>query len=335
MASRLLFFSRYRPFISTRPSLGFSTYHRYPLTPNQWPRLPSLSALALVATSFISCYIYHFYRDSRWLSSISMDTPLSSPQIPTIRLSVAAACEPKHSFNGRIGINCGDDAYIVAHRENRVLLAVADGVGGSREGNVDPGKYAWSLLSGIGKLFSWNDQLFEAQRVLAEEYAKAIDQAEHQKASSTVCLADIDTVTSTLHLYNIGDSGCRIIRNGRIIYRSPVGQFDFNFPHQLSVVDRDEPVSVRQFAIDTVNRYMSNDNVSLKADDLVIVATDGVFDNLYENQILDWIKEHDQLDIQTMTTEFARHVRRESEKKSGDSPFSQAARSKRFRWHGG
>ena len=331
MASRLFFFHGYRPFISTRQSLGFSTYHRYPLTSNQWPRLPPLSALALVATSFISCYIYHFYRGSRWLSSLSMDTS----RMPAIRLSVAAACEPKRTLNDRIGINCGDDAYIIAHRENRILLGVADGVGGSREGNVDPGKYAWSLLNGISKLFSWNDKSFDTQQALVEEYSRAINSSEHQGASSTVCLAEIDTITSTLHLYNIGDSGCRIVRNGKIVYRSSIGQFDFNFPHQLSVIDRDEPTPVRQFAIDTVTRYMSNDKVSLEPNDLVIMATDGVFDNLYENQILDWIEEHDGLDIQAMATEFVRHARRESERKSGDSPFAQAARSKRFRWHGG
>jgi serine/threonine protein phosphatase PrpC len=295
--------------------------------------IPYLSAIALITTSLLGYYTCRISGSFRWSSSLSADI---SPY--PFRILVGAACRPNYKRTSFLMYNpmrpCGDDAYIVAHHEGRVLLAVADGVGGSRELGADPGKYAWRLLTGIAEMFV-REKSFKAQHVLAETYEQVIETMEHLEASSTICLVEIEQKKGIMQIHNIGDSGCRVIRDGKIIYRSLVGQYDFNFPYQLQVIDPKQCVSVKQFAQGEITRYTHSQSFLLKPGDYVIIATDGVFDNIYDDRLIAWIQNHSELDIQTMATQLVSHIKQESERKDSQSPFSQAAQEKKLNWEGG
>ncbi|CAL5396522.1 unnamed protein product [Camellia sinensis] len=77
-----------------------------------------------------------------------------------------------------------------------------------------------------------------------------------------------------LHAINLGDSGLIVVRDGCTIFRSPVQQHDFNFTYQLeSGNGGDLPSSGQVFTI------------PVAPGEVVIAGTDGLFDNLYNNEV--------------------------------------------------
>lgn len=67
--------------------------------------------------------------------------------------------------------------------------------------------------------------------------------------------------------------------NFDIFFRSESQEHDFNFPFQIGTFG-DPPEQAKEFKI------------PLKEGDLVILGTDGVFDNLYDFEILDVVEEY-------------------------------------------
>merc|ERR1712100_436135 len=95
------------------------------------------------------------------------------------------------------------------------------------------------------------------------------------KGSSTVCLAKI--IGRDLHALNLGDSSFAIFRDNRLIYQSEVQSHSFNYPYQLGT-GGDSPASAHCI------------QCTLQQDDLIVMATDGLFDNLFNDEIEDVIK---------------------------------------------
>lgn len=89
--------------------------------------------------------------------------------------------------------------------------------------------------------------------------------------SSTVLVAYFDD--QALHVANIGDSGFMIIRNGAVFKRSSPMVYELAFPVQIARGDQPS---------DFVEVY----KVELYEKDVIITATDGLFDNLYERDIV-------------------------------------------------
>ncbi|KAI4389922.1 hypothetical protein MLD38_002089 [Melastoma candidum] len=92
------------------------------------------------------------------------------------------------------------------------------------------------------------------------------------KGSSTACI--ISLTDQGLHAINLGDSGFMVVRDGCTVFRSPVQQHGFNITYQLeSGNSGDLPSSGQVFTI------------PVAPGDVVIMGTDGLFDNLYNNEI--------------------------------------------------
>lgn len=70
-----------------------------------------------------------------------------------------------------------------------------------------------------------------------------------------------------------------ILRNLEPIFRTEEQQHSFNFPYQLGTGSRDSPESA-QFI-----------NVRVKEGDVVIVASDGVWDNLFDEDVVNIVRE--------------------------------------------
>ncbi|EFC40025.1 predicted protein [Naegleria gruberi] len=86
---------------------------------------------------------------------------------------------------------------------------------------------------------------------------------------------------------NIGDSGFVIIRNGGIIYRSKPQQHRFNAPYQLTICPPERNGTCIQ------NEPKDGDLVEhqLADGDIIVMGTDGLFDNLFDWQILQIINQ--------------------------------------------
>ncbi|MQM00223.1 hypothetical protein Taro_032952 [Colocasia esculenta] len=94
---------------------------------------------------------------------------------------------------------------------------------------------------------------------------------DEEKTVKWGCLVQAKMVV--LHVANIGDSGFIIIRDGAILQRSTPMVYGFNFP--LQIERGDDP-----------SRLMEVYTIELDEGDVVITATDGLFDNLYEQEII-------------------------------------------------
>jgi hypothetical protein len=66
-----------------------------------------------------------------------------------------------------------------------------------------------------------------------------------------------------------------VIRGQEAIFRSEEQQHSFNFPFQLGTGSRDLPKDAQVFA------------VKVKEGDIIIVGSDGLFDNVFDDEILD------------------------------------------------
>ncbi|KAI8467711.1 MAG: hypothetical protein J3K34DRAFT_460248 [Monoraphidium minutum] len=86
-----------------------------------------------------------------------------------------------------------------------------------------------------------------------------------------------------LHISNLGDCGVRVIRNGEIVLATQPQQHDFNLPFQLS-----HPRLFPETDIaDSADRYV----LEVEDGDIVIAASDGLFDNMWDDQLLQVVSE--------------------------------------------
>lgn len=105
--------------------------------------------------------------------------------------------------------------------------------------------------------------------------------------SSTACVLILNRENSTVYTANIGDSGFIVVRKGEIVHRSEEQQHYFNTPFQLSLPPPghgDNVLSDSPESADTLS-------FTVKDGDVILVATDGVFDNVPTKLLLDTLKE--------------------------------------------
>ena len=104
--------------------------------------------------------------------------------------------------------------------------------------------------------------------------------------SSTACLLSLEFYDlneyALLSTCNLGDSGYMLIRDGKVIYKSASQSHRYNAPFQLGCT----PPELLEHDL---YRDQADDSISashqLKSGDYLIVSSDGLFDNLYEDEI--------------------------------------------------
>ncbi|GMI74690.1 hypothetical protein HRI_001138300 [Hibiscus trionum] len=158
----------------------------------------------------------------------------------------------------------GEDAYFIACQN---WLGVADGVGQWSFEGISVGVYAKELMENCERIVSDRNGIPITDPVEVLNRAAANTQS---CGSSTVLVAYFDD--RALHVANIGDSGFMIVRNGAVFKRSSSMLYELNFPVQIERGDHPS---------DFVEVY----RIDLDENDVIITATDGLFDNLYEKDI--------------------------------------------------
>lgn len=163
----------------------------------------------------------------------------------------------------------GEDSFSIGKR----ILCVADGVGGWKEHGVDPGQYSKTLVKNYMSLY--NNKPNSSNISDIGLFSKACHLSKLITGSSTFCSCRLQN--NVLYTLNLGDSGYALIQKGKITYRSREQQHSFNFPFQVGT-NGDSPLKAE---------IKEHDNIEEK--DLVILATDGLWDNIYEATLLDMI----------------------------------------------
>jgi protein phosphatase PTC7 len=225
--------------------------------------------------------------------------------------------------------DCGEDSYAIATKKGgKILLAVADGVGSWRKKDIDPALFSRALCSYIKTVFIKGEDQLESMNLLqvvqksfsqmVKDVLSSNTQSKKPFGSSTACAAIIDAPNSSLDILNIGDSGLRVMRDGKFIYKTEPQQFRFNAPYQLYI----SPEGVVK---DPSDKALAA-KIDLKPNDLVVLASDGVYDNISEKELGTTLSSYSNRPAQQVAEIVAAQAWRNSHDSQRDSPFSEEAK---------
>eukprot|EP00922_Rhytidocystis_sp_ex-Travisia-forbesii_P063948 GHVS01095106.1.p2 GENE.GHVS01095106.1~~GHVS01095106.1.p2 ORF type:complete len:341 (+),score=30.33 GHVS01095106.1:47-1024(+) len=206
----------------------------------------------------------------------------------------------------------GEDAAFCSSR----YLGVSDGVSGWITSGVDAGLYSRELLHRMKQVLQeYNmregvDIPPDPVKVLKEAYLKT-----RAIGSATCCVVFMDETAKRIRSANLGDSGYFLYRakDRDIICRSQFQSHSFNFPLQLGTGSSDMP------------EHADVSECAVKKGDWIVLGTDGLWDNLYDNQVTEI------LDKATTATGAADALAKTAFQLSNDrlwlSPFSEKERA--------
>ena len=202
---------------------------------------------------------------------------------PTGHLALcAAACVRPHPEKVAKG---GEDSHCVrlpspGSSTGGSLLAVCDGVSGASNQGADSAAYSRRLARCLA------DAALVADNAAADGTLAAMPQADSLNAlamltaahastrlsgACTACVCVLDGKSKRMSTCNLGDSGWLVLRDGAIIARSSPQQHTFDCPYQLSSAKYVPNTDTPDMADTAV--------VELQQGDLVLLASDGLWDN--------------------------------------------------------
>jgi len=252
-----------------------------------------------------------------------------------------------------------------------VSIAVADGVYSWRAKGIDAGEWSRYLamtirhqlqhhvksleseeeeieddLSGESQNRSWADKFkelaLEVPVLPLRHPLEVLELAERNirgtaiQGSSTACIASIHGLNRKMFVACLGDSGVMIYRPSLgIIFRTPEQEHQFGYPFQLGHHEHSDRASDAMVF-----------DWSMMEGDVVIVASDGLFDNVNESEIaaiVDKYAKTDKSEVSKSTKHLAGQCARELASVAykysigdEDTPFSStAAEEFDLVWHGG
>ncbi|XP_058075467.1 probable protein phosphatase 2C 26 isoform X2 [Magnolia sinica] len=121
----------------------------------------------------------------------------------------------------------GEDAFFVSSY-NGGVLAIADGVSGWAERDVDPALFSQELMSNASYLVEDEKVDYDPQILLRKAHA-----ATSSIGSATVIVAMLEK-NGTLKIANVGDCGLRVLRKGQVVFSTSPQEHSFDCPYQLS-----------------------------------------------------------------------------------------------------
>lgn len=194
---------------------------------------------------------------------------------------------------------------------------------------MDPALYSRMLMAS-GKYCA--DSIHPSYRDPVRIMSDAYEHSTEIQGSSTCCVVLLDGYC--LKTANLGDSGFMVIRGSEIVFRTKEQQHSFNFPYQLGTGSADFP------------SHAVSVTVNIQPGDLVIIGTvsitpslinhilfygwnanvlqDGLWDNLYDDEIVDFALQASE--PMTIAQLIARNAHEAAASKSLISPFAKSAR---------
>ncbi|KAG0151114.1 hypothetical protein CROQUDRAFT_651649 [Cronartium quercuum f. sp. fusiforme G11] len=231
-----------------------------------------------------------------------------------------------------LSVQVGEDAYFL--RDDS--LGVADGVGGwSGRAGANSAWFSNRLMhhcsSELAKYSDPEDIKFinynklDPVDILQTAYEKSIDESKLEGivGSTTALIAVLRE--DELRIANLGDCCCSIIRGNDYIFRTEEQQHSFNYPVQIGTNSKSIPIKDAQ-------RY----NIKVQRDDIVILSSDGLSDNLFDEDILEEVLRKKPCKPDNLSKELANRAKTVSlDQLAVASPFSQRANEEGIHYVGG
>ncbi|ORC89604.1 protein phosphatase 2C [Trypanosoma theileri] len=200
-----------------------------------------------------------------------------------------------------IELDCGEDSFFVSNTYK--VVGVADGVGGWRDEGVDPSLFANSLMENA-KLFSETHRTeLNPEVILQSAFDKVVNDGRVRAGSSTACVVTLRRDNNNnninnnnnnlndndsnkkdealLDVANVGDSGVLVVRDRQVLHRVHEKVHGFNAPFQLALL----PPRLRGRAFADTVADATRETIPVRKGDVVITATDGLFDNRFNTTL--------------------------------------------------
>lgn len=220
--------------------------------------------------------------------------------IAPIKIESAAYVLP-HPSKVRWG---GEDAVFVKGR----TFGVFDGVSGAEKLDGVP-LYSKTLANEMKKLVKEEEALSMPE--LTKRMLKCAEIADQiATGASTAVVASIGQ-DGFLRALSVGDSACMVIRNGKATAKTRDILHYFECPYQLSVDSPDRP------------RDGTKMNIELMRGDLILMASDGIFDNLTDEQIVEIAMK--EKGLQTIAKRVSEVSRKVSLDRNAATPYAKEA----------
>ncbi|KAI1640396.1 protein serine/threonine phosphatase 2C [Biscogniauxia mediterranea] len=220
----------------------------------------------------------------------------------------------------------GQDAFFISHvgGTNAVAFGVADGVGGWEESGVDPADFSHRLCEYMASAADNNvvdtgGLPLTARALMQRGYDDVCKDNSIHAGGSTASVA-VANDDGTFEVANLGDSGFVQLRLNAVHSYSEPQTHAFNTPYQLSIIPASMLARAAVFGGAQLCDHPKDADVTqhkVKHGDILIFATDGVWDNLFNQDILRlasrlmirtgaWITTDDGIrvadDLETLTT---------------------------------
>lgn len=234
------------------------------------------------------------------------------------------SCNLPHPDKASYG---GEDAYFTSNVGGGAI-GIADGVGGWQESGVNPAEYSRTLMH-MAKAYLERTDRFACpddepgtHNIDPRGALAAAHQHTKVPGSATACIVQLDQETGSLLAANLGDSGFLIIRDKKVLLRSRPLQHYFDCPLQFGAF----PEFVE--ATDTAEQAEMY-NVKLLPGDVIIAGTDGLWDNVYEAEILQFAPKTAD-DVEHAAEMLATTARKHAADNDFASPYTREAISQGF-----
>lgn len=207
-----------------------------------------------------------------------------------------------------LSIKSGDDAIIVSPN----MIGVADGVSGYSGEHADSGLFARSILENISRYFTelslkHSDNL---KRLSDSEILRDMDlsfqdslkvmEFEKLRGSSTLLVGMI--IDTTLKVLSLGDSKIFVIRDKQIAYTNKEQYISVMCPQQVGT----------NFPEKLPSKVVEITDIQLQNDDIILICSDGLTDNMYPDEILQFINDRlniDKTNLQQVTNDLLKETK--------------------------
>jgi protein phosphatase PTC7 len=146
------------------------------------------------------------------------------------------------------------------------------------------------------------------------EAAAAQARKENVQGSATMTICKVDLASAKCHSQVLGDSQVAIIRGGKVVERCVEQEHSFGVPFQLSSCEgRDQPKDCLSYEWD------------LQPNDHIVVGTDGLFDNLGDDDIAKVVTSPENTTVFSKAVGLCQLAFNISQSRVGDTPYSRGA----------
>jgi len=221
----------------------------------------------------------------------------------------------------------GEDALFIC--ADGSAIGVSDGVGGWAEEGIDAGEYSRSLMSNAAQC-RVTAKTLDPLRMLEVAFRSSA----HLVGSATACILSMKG--NVMRAVNLGDSGFLVLRpqheddTFRLMMKSEMQTHVFNCPRQLGTHSVDTPASADKYRLE------------LQVGDYIIVGTDGFFDNMHLEDIVEAIDSfddeenlNDELTAAKLSYHLARYAYNISKDPHARTPFAADAQDHGCSYEGG